>query len=485
MLPRMTADQHAARRAQFLQQLGDAVAVIPAGRATVRNPDVEHEFRQESNFYFLTGFPEPEAVAVFDPQGSDPYLLFVRPRDPEEESWTGTRAGVEGARADYGADAAFPLGQLSEQLFEASLGRARLYYRRGRPDIDRIVDRVLERGRAYQDRIGTPTPGVVLDPLPILAELRLRKSPIEADRLRRACRISAEGHKEAMRVARPGLMEYQVQAALEYCFRRSGSPRNGYPSIVASGPNACILHYTANDRRLEDGDLLLIDAGAEFEHFSGDITRTFPVGGRFRPEQRAVYELVLAARHAAADHYRPGEGVETGDETARRVLAEGMVELGLVPGGLDETLAMHHYRKFFFHGTSHWLGMDVHDAGSYRERAGPRRLEPGMALTVEPGVYLPAGEAPVVFSLLEYDLDVWRERRLRLGTEAAKRLEQEELDAAGQVSHPLPAAFRGFGIRIEDDLLITEEGHENLTGGVPVDPDEVEELCAEAPALPT
>ena len=308
--------------------------------------------------------------------------------------------------------------------------------------------------------------------------MRLRRSPAEVSLQRRACEISRDGHREAMRFAAPGLYEYQVQAAMEFVFRCAGSPRNGYPSIVASGPNACILHYSENRRRLEAGDLLLIDAACEYGYVSADITRTFPVSGRFTPVQRTIYELVLKAQLAAIAAARPGNRYDAVHDAARRVLAEGLVALGLLPRSLEESLAMHHYREFYMHGTGHWLGMDVHDVGDYRIGHQSRILEPGMVLTVEPGIYFDPERETVTFHFREYsELEMW-ERRDRLGPAAAKTLEEEEKARAEKVDHVVPREFRGIGVRIEDDILITAEGAEILTAGTPKTVDEVEGACA-------
>ncbi len=286
---------------------------------------------------------------------------------------------------------------------------------------------------------------------------------------------------EGMRVTQPGLHEYQVQAAMEAVFGWGGSARVGYPSIVASGRNACVLHYVENRRRMEEGDLLLIDAAAEHGYLSADITRTFPVDGRYTEPQRAVYEVVLAAQRAALATCKPGATIRDPHDAATRVLAEGLVELALVPRGIEDTLAMHHYKEYFMHGTSHWLGMDVHDAGTYRVDRKHRVLEPGMAFTVEPGLYVGVEGDDVEFALLEYDADEWRERRVLLGLEAAKREEEQEREKAEKVRHRVPKELRGIGIRIEDDVLVTEEGIDNLTEAVPTEADDVEEMVAEVP----
>ena len=472
------------RRRRFTEAIGDGLAIIPAAAETVRNNDVHHSFRQGSDFFFLTGFDEPDAVAVFNPAHSkERYVLFVRPRDREMEIWTGHRAGVEGAVAHYGADAAYPVDQLDAKLREYALDRSTLFYRLGNPSFDTRVIRMAVELRAARSR-GFGTPVRIEDPGPIVHELRLRRSPAELARQRRACQISRDAHIEAMRYAKPGMHEYQVQAAVEFVFRSQGSPRDAYPSIVASGPNACILHYVENQRRMADGDLLLIDAGCEYGYHASDITRTFPVNGRFTGPQRAVYEVVLKAQLASIEAGRPGVPYEAIHDASRRVIAEGLVELGLLPRNVADSLAMHHYREFFMHGTGHWLGMDVHDVGDYRLQRHSRALEPGMVFTVEPGIYIDPERESVTFHLREYSEEEMWERRLRLGMAAAKKLEDDEKAKAKTVTHAIPKEFRGIGVRIEDDILVTGDGIENLTAGTPKSIEEVERTCAEAPRLP-
>ena len=474
----------AERRRRLLEALGDGLVVVPAAREVSRNADTHYEFRQASDFYYLTGFDEPDAVAVLDPlHPTERYVLFVRPRDREMEVWNGRRAGVEGAVKTYGADAAYPLAELDDRLRGRALERPVVFYRLGDPVHDARITRLVTELRAAGVR-GFPTPVRLEDPGPALHELRLHRTAAELPVQRRACQISRDAHAEAMRFAQPGQHEYHVQAAIEFTFRAGGSPRNAYPSIVASGPNACILHYSENRRRMEDGDLLLIDAGCEYGYQSADITRTFPVNGRFTASQRAVYEVVLRAQLAAIAAARPGARYDAMHEAARRVLVEGLVALGLLPRGVEESLAMHHYRVFYMHGTGHWLGMDVHDVGAYRLDRKPRVLEPGMVVTVEPGLYIDPERESVTFHLREYSEDELWERRWRLGAGAAKRIEDEEKARAQTVVHPVPAALRGIGVRIEDDVLITADGHEVLTAGTPKTVDEVERACAEAPRLP-
>ena len=480
-----SASVHAERRERLAARIGDGIALLPAGAEVTRNNDVEYPFRQNSDFHYLTGFHEPDAVMLLDPQAADEqYVLFVRPRDREIEIWTGLRAGTEGARERYGADASYPLKELDGVLRKRLVGRRTVLLPFGNPAFhSRVLG--LARGLAgLGQRYGRTIPGEVRDLSPLVGEMRLVKTPEEIDLLRATCEITAEAHAEAMRFASPGRYEYQVQAALEYVFRMRGARRDGYPSIVASGANACILHYTQNDGRIADGDLVLIDAGAEFGHYSADITRTFPAGGRFTTPQRALYDLVLSAQRAALDLCRPGPSLKDQHDRASAVLAEGLVELGLLPGPAEEATRMHHYREFFMHGTGHWLGVDVHDTGTYRLDGAPRPLEPGMAFTVEPGLYVDPDGERIELAMLEYDIDEWMERRMALGAAAAKHLEKKEREAAPKVVHPVPEEFRGIGIRIEDDVLITESGHEILTDGVPTCADRIEDLCAEEPLLP-
>ena len=472
------------RRQRFAAAIGDALAIIPGAAESPRNGDVHFEFRQTSDFFFLTGFDEPDAVAVVNPaHAKERYVLFVRPRDREMEIWNGRRAGVEGAIATYGADAAYPIDQLDAKLREYAVDRGAIYYRLGNTAFDGRVIRLAAELRAARAR-GFTTPIRIEDPGPVLHELRLRKTPAEITRLRRACEISRDAHAEAMRYARPGLHEYEVQAVLEFVFRTRGSARNAYPSIVASGANSCILHYVENTRRMEDGELLLIDAGCEYGYMASDITRTFPVNGRFSGPQRAIYEIVLGANQAGIAAARPGVKYEAIHDAARRVLVDGLVQLKLLPRNVADSLAMHHYREFYMHGTGHWLGMDVHDVGDYRMHGGSRALEPGMVFTVEPGLYFDPERESVTFTLREYSEEEQWERRYRLGMAAARKIEDEEKAKAQTVTHPVPKEFRGIGVRIEDDILITTAGHESLTTGTPKTIDEVERTCAEASRLP-
>lgn len=476
---------HADRRERFSGLVGDGIALLPAATQVIRNNDVEHPFRQDSAFYYLTGFDEPDAIMLIDPAAADEqYVLFVRPRDREREIWDGRRAGTEGAKERFGAEASYPVSDFDEILRRRLVGRSVVYLPFGNPGFCRRVLRMVRAVGGLADRYGRVVPTEVRDASPLLAELRLHKTPDEVARLRVACEITVEGHAEAMRFTRPGRYEYQVQAALEYIFRARGARRDGYPAIVASGENACILHYTDNDCLIGDGDLVLIDAGAEYGYFSADITRTFPARGTFTGPQRDLYDVVLNAQRAAMSSAKAGSTMKDLHQVAVETIAGGLVDLGLLPGSAEDVVRMHHYREYFMHGTGHWLGMDVHDAGAYGIEGEPRPLAPGMAFTIEPGIYVDPEREEFELSMLEYDLDEWTERRMLVGTAKAKELEKQEREAAPTVTHRVPEVFRGIGIRIEDDVLITDSGHDNLTSGVPTDPEEIETLCAEAAALP-
>jgi Xaa-Pro aminopeptidase len=400
------------------------------------------------------------------------------------EAWDGYRAGTEGAKERFGADQSFEISSLDEVLTRYMIGREVIWYRTGNQRHDARVNGLVAKARNHRARHGGPVPSAVRDVSVLLAEMRLVKTTDEIESLRRVCELSAHGHAEAMRFASPGLYEYQVQAALEYPWRLAGARHNGYPSIVASGPNACVLHYVENDRLIEDGDLILIDAAAELGAYSADITRTFPANGRFSGPQRAVYDVVLAAFEKGLEMSVPGSTPRAIHDTATRVLTEGMVELGLLPKGVEESMTMHHYREFFFHGTGHWLGLDVHDAGTYRVQGAHRKLEPNMAFTVEPGLYIAPSKSEITLTLLEYDQDEWNQRRILEGRAAALEKENEARENAEKITHQVPAEFLGIGIRIEDDVLTTDDGYKNLTASVPKTVEEIEALCAEVSALP-
>jgi len=422
------------RRRELMQHMGEGVAIVPTAPARIRNRDVEYPYRPDSDFYYLTHFPEPEAVAVLVPgRPHGEFILFCRERDAEKEIWDGRRAGLEGARSIYGADDAFPIDDIDEILPGLLENREKVFYSIGRyAEFDaRLTAWVNEvRGKS---RNGVHAPGEFVDLDHILHEMRLIKRPEEIRLMKRAARISAAGHRAAMRACRPGRYEYELEAELLYEFRKGGSEFPAYPPIVGGGANACILHYRENSAELRAGELVLIDAGAEVDCYASDITRTFPVGGRFGPEQRAVYEIVLAAQAAAIAEVRPGRHWNAPHDAAVRVLTEGLVELGLLRGDVDGLIESGAYRRYYMHRTGHWLGMDVHDVGDYKVADQWRELEPGMTLTVEPGLYIAAAD-------------------------------------------DVPAGFANIGIRIEDDVLVTRDGVEVLSRDTPKRIDDIEAL---------
>lgn len=415
--------------------------ILPAAPLAIRNNDVEHEYRQDSDVYYLTGFDEPESVLVLRGGAPEPFVMFVRPRDPEREVWDGARAGVDGARSEYGADVAHPIGELAEKLPDLIQNTERIYYRFGKSRaFDEILLSALERVRG-RAKTGAWAPNEIIDPGVVLHEMRLLKSKEELDLMRRAAEITREAHVDAMQRTRPGMYEYEIEALLRAAFRRHGAERTAYQPIVGSGPNATVLHYRKNDRQMQDGDLLLIDAGCEFGYYASDVTRTFPVGGRFSPAQREIYEIVLEAQHQSIAAVRPGATLDDVHRASVKVIAEGLLRLGLVSGTLEQVLEEQRYKAFYMHRTSHYLGMDVHDVGSYFDRSTPfapgkpRPLASGMVITVEPGIYI-----------------------------------AENAEA--------PQRYRGIGVRIEDDVLVGPEGPIVLSDGIPKAPDDVERACA-------
>ena len=479
-------DRYAEHRRRIAEVVGpDGLAVVPAAGEELRNHDVMHPFRQDTAFWYLTGFHEPDAVAIIAPGHDDgDFHLLVRPKDPKLEVWTGIRTGPEKAKSEFGADADYEVTELDNVLERMMHGREVLWYTTGNDGFDDRIAGIVKTARAHRERMGGVVPSTVKDISVPLGEMMLVKNPDEADSLRVACELTAKGHREAMRFAGPGMYEYEVQAALEYFWRLNGSPRNGYPSIVASGANACILHYEENDSLVGDGDLILIDAAAEVDGYSSDITRTFPANGAFSAPQRAIYEIVLEAEKTGIEVSGPGSTMKAAHDEATRILTEGMVDIGLLPGPVEDALAMHHYQHFFMHSTGHWLGLDVHDRGSYRIDGAPRTLVPGMSFTVEPGLYVAPDKAEVELTMLAYDSEDWNERRIRLGGKEATAEETKEKEEADKVTHAVPEEFLGIGIRIEDDILVGEDASENMTRSVPVEIEEVEALCAEESALP-
>jgi len=424
--------------AEFMRRMEpNSVAILPSAREVTRSNDTEFRFRQDSDFYYLTGFNEPEAVAVIAPGRDEKFTLFVRPRDPEKEIWNGRRAGVEGARQTYGADAAFPVEEFREKLGDLLNGARNLYYRLGggRPDMDEAVISQLARMRTLGRR-GVQPLHALIDPGSILHEMRLFKTDEEIAHMQRAADIASEAHREAMRQARPGMREYEVEALIEYVFRRSGSAAPAYNSIVGAGANATILHYVNNDAEIKPGDLLLVDAGAEYEGYASDITRTFPVGARFTEAQREIYELVLDCEQQCIEMVAPGVTLEEMHQRSVEILTEGMVRLGLLQGDVRKLIEEEQYKKFYMHRLGHYLGMDVHDVGLYHRDGEPRAVEPGIVMTVEPGIYV------------------------------------------SETAEGVPDKYRGIGVRVEDDVLVTPEGHRVLTAAAPKQVEEIEALTA-------
>lgn len=430
--------QFAQRRRRLMETLDSGAIILTAGHPAARNNDVDHQFRQLSTFWYLTGFDEPDAVALLRPGHDQPYILFVNPYDPQFEIWVGQRAGVDGAVNIFGADAAFPVEELDEKLPELLADIETVHFSLGSDQrLDKLISELVARRRTGAQRGGRPITSIV-DPKPCIDRMRRIKSDAEIALLERAIAVTDQGFNAAFAATRPSVNEYQVQAALESEFRRLGSPRNGYPSIVASGDNSCILHYITNRAAMKDGDLLLIDAGAEVDYYTADITRTWPVNGKFTPEQRAVYEVVLEAQRQGLAAIAPQAGFNAAHLAALRVLVQGLIDLGALQGDVDGLIEQEAYRPYYMHGTSHWLGLDVHDAGQYRNGEEPTELQAGMVFTVEPGLYF------------------------------------------GPQATEAPEALRGIGIRIEDDVLVTADGCRVLSSAIPSQIDRIEALVGSA-----
>lgn len=426
------------RREKLAASDASAAFLFPANFHPFRNPDVEYPFRQESHFYYLTGFEEPESFLFIGPAaskgGSARTVLFVRRRDAEREMWDGERYGVDGAKQVFGADESYPIEELPQKLPELLKNSEKIYYRVGQsPESDARVLAAAETARRAQGRSGRGLLPIV-DPNEKLGEMRLFKSAEEVKALRKACEVSAAAHKLAMQEVRPGMNEFEVEALIDYTCRKGGLQRMGYGSIVAGGRNSTCLHYRANNEPLRDGDLLLIDAGGEFDYYTADITRTFPVGRSFSKPQAELYDLVLKSQKECIAMVKPGLKYADIHKRACEVLTDGMLSLGLLKGKRDELISSGAFRRFYPHGTGHWLGMDVHDVGLYMQNGESRKLEAGMCFTIEPGFYVQPGDQ----------------------------------DA--------PEAYRNLGIRIEDDVLVTEQGCEVLTSGAPKERAEIEAL---------
>lgn len=430
--------EFARRRKNFMAHMEpNSIAIIPAAREQVRSRDTEYPFRQDSDFYYLCGFGEPEAVLVLLPgRRHGQFVVFCRDRDPTMEMWNGRRLGPEGVCEKYGADDAFPVTDIDDILPGLIEGRERVYYSMGRStEFDRQIMTWVNSIRARESSGAVP-PGEFTDLDHMLHEQRLFKSAAELRVMRRAADITTRAHKRAMNTCRPGMMEYQLEAELQHEFATGGARFPAYSSIVGGGANACVLHYVENSAKLRDGDLVLIDAGCELEYYASDVTRTFPVCGTFSKEQRALYEIVLAAQQAAIAEIRPGHHWNQPHDASVRVITQGLVDLGLLKGKVSKLVKDEAYRAFYMHRVGHWLGLDVHDVGDYRVGEQWRVLEPGMVMTVEPGIYV-SPDAPKV----------------------AKK-------------------WRGIGIRIEDNVVVTETGCEVITEAAPKTVEEIEALMA-------
>src|SRR5437016_7964293 len=424
--------------AEFMRRMDpNSVAIIPAAREAVRSHDTNYRYRQNSDFFYLTGFEEPDAIAVIAPASEKKFTLFVRPRDPEREIWDGYRAGVEGAVRDYKADEAFAVAEFDEKLAEILDGPASLYYAfgNGSPELDTKIIRQLSLMRETNRKPLEP-PQTIIDPTSIIHEMRVLKSEAEVEIMQRAADIAAEAHVAAMKAVRPGMKEYEVEALIEQIFRRHGAAGPSYTSIIGGGANATVLHYIENSGELRDGELLLVDAGAEYNGYASDITRTFPINGRYTKAQREIYDLVLETQMSCVEMVRPGTTHDELKSHSIEMLTEGMVRLGLLKGKPEDLIKEEKYKQFYMHGLGHLLGIDVHDVGIYYYDKQSRALEPGVVMTVEPGIYV----APDTKNV--------------------------------------PEKYLGIGVRIEDDVLCTSNGPRVLTTKVPKQPDEIEALMA-------
>ncbi|MEM8501794.1 MAG: aminopeptidase P N-terminal domain-containing protein [Cyanobacteria bacterium P01_D01_bin.1] len=439
------------RRQAVLEAIGQSTAIFCSAPTAVMHNDVDHLFRQDSDFFYLTGFNEPDAVALLTPaHEKHKFVLFVRPKDKEAETWSGLRTGVEAAKEKYGADEAYSIADLDEKLIEYVQPAPQLYYHFGNDQAfnNRIV-------RLWQNLLRKMTkkgkgPAAIADSKLLMQQFRRIKTPAEVEKIRQAIAISAEAHQVAKDMARPGVYEYEVQATIENVFRKRGALGPAYPSIVASGENACILHYVENNQVLKEGDLLLIDAGCAYDYYNADITRTFPVGDRISQEQKILYDLVLEAQLAAIEQVQPGLPFNAFHDAATKTITAGLVELGLLEGNVDELIEAKKHKAFFMHGTGHFLGLDVHDAGILRNPDKTwKPFVPGNIVTVEPGIYIPPDYEP----------------------------DNEPKEEGKEEKYPQPQIedrWKGIGIRIEDDVLVTETGHEILTAAVPKSlPDDV------------
>jgi Xaa-Pro aminopeptidase len=435
-----------AQLVEFMRRMDkNSVAIIPAAREAVRSHDTHYRYRQNSDFFYLTGFEEPEAIAVIAPGRDKKFTMFVRPRDLYAEIWNGYRSGVEGAVKDYSADESFPISEFDEKLQEIMDGPDVLYYAFGHtsPEMDQKIIRQITSMRETNRKPLEP-PRTIVDPSTILHEMRVIKSEAEIEVMQTAADIAADAHVEAMKSVRPGMKEYEVEAMLEAYFRKHGASGSSYTSIIGSGGNATVLHYISNQDELKDGDLLLVDAGAEYKGYASDITRTFPINGKFTQAQRDIYDLVLKTQKSCVDMVRPGVRLEDLKTHSIELLTEGMVELGLLKGDPKKLIEEKKYMQFYMHNLGHYLGIDVHDAGRYYFNGESRPAEVGMVMTIEPGLYISPDTSRI----------------------------------PDDFNKDIPQKYLGIGVRIEDDVLVTENGARVLTHRVPKDAEEIEALMA-------
>ena len=455
-------------------------AVLLHGNKTIyRNNDANYQFRQFSDFHYLTEWPEPDAHAVILINDSIPELhMFVLDKNEEMETWDGKRIGQQDAVELYGAKRAYSNIEYSNELINLLKGHTDIYCDYSSSVFQEIDQQALNLAAPYDQRGGNFSHANLYSIQPILSESRLIKEDGELELLKKACDISIEGHLAAMKFTKPGIYEYQVAAEMEKTFYHLGAERLGYNSIVAGGENACILHYATNREELLGGQLLLIDAAAEYGMYSADITRTFPINGKYSTEQKAVYSEVLKAQDLGIEMVTPQNTMQEVHKATIASISESLVNLGLVPQSVEDTISMMHYFQFFMHGTGHWLGLDVHDAGSNELNSKPRKFSSGMVTTIEPGIYVRPSKPVIKFPLLERDPEKIKARRKEMGMEAATKLEQKEMQEAKTVEHEIPEGLLGIGVRIEDNILCTQSDPINLTKALPRDIDEIENICS-------
>ena len=465
-------------RENLSKKIVEGAVLIHGNNTVYRNNDVAFDFRQNSNFHYLTSWPEPFAHAVIIINNKKPELyLFVQDRNIEMETWDGKRFGPDGAKKYFGAADAFVYEDFETIAPKLLSGVENIYCDYSSNNFEKFDKKVIDLASSYDQRGSSFGEATINSLSPILSELRLIKNSDEITYLKKACDITVEGHKVAMQFTKKNMFEYQIEAEMEKTFYDLGAERLGYPSIVASGDNSCILHYSTNRDKVANDGLILIDAGAEYNMYSSDVTRTFPINGKFSSPQKDIYEEVLKAQLLGINNVNTSNTMSGIHELTVASISQSLVDLGLVPMGVDETISMMHYFEFFMHGTGHWLGLDVHDAGSTEEKNKPRKLKPGMVTTVEPGIYIRPNKPEIEFKLLERDPKEIRERRKQLGMEKATILENEELKDAKSIKHKIPKDLLGIGIRIEDDIVCTEEDPINLTSGAPKTIEDIEAIC--------